>query len=65
MNRVKILVLICLIFSYSVLSQSVSIGLGGGVNFIMGDNYYTNDLGKTGHPYSANAHNFNVTISQS
>ncbi len=48
MNRVKILVLMCLIFSCSILPQSISIGLGGGVNFITGDNYYTNGLGRLG-----------------
>lgn len=48
MNKVKISFALCLMFSYSLFSQSISVGLGSGVNFISGDNYYTNDLGRLG-----------------
>ncbi|MCJ7552463.1 MAG: hypothetical protein MUO34_01145 [Ignavibacteriaceae bacterium] len=48
MNLVKIILMMGLICSYSIFPQSISIGLGGGVNFISGDNYYTNNLGRLG-----------------
>lgn len=48
MNKVKVIFLMCFIFSYSIFSQSISIGLGSGINFISGDNYYTNNLGRLG-----------------
>ncbi|MFO7523999.1 MAG: hypothetical protein R6W68_00965 [Ignavibacteriaceae bacterium] len=48
MNKVKIVLVLCLVFSYPTFAQSISVGLGGGVNFISGNNYYTNKPGRLG-----------------
>lgn len=48
MNPIKIILMMGLICSFSIYPQSISIGLGGGVNFISGDNYYTDNLGRLG-----------------
>lgn len=48
MKSVILILSMCLMFSYSINSQSFSVGLGSGVNFISGDNYYTSELGRLG-----------------
>jgi opacity protein-like surface antigen len=48
MKSLKVVFLICLVFSFEIFSQSLSIGLGSGLNFINGGNYFTDNLGRIG-----------------
>ena len=48
MNEVKIILVTGLIFSYSIFSSINFYWIGGRINFISGDNYYTDNLGRLG-----------------
>ena len=61
MNPVKLSSLILLCFSIPLLSQTFSIGAGTGLNFIQGNNYYTDDFGRIGKYENINGTTTNLT----
>ena len=61
MNFVKLSLAIFLCFSLPLLSQTFSIGAGSGLNFMLGNNYYTDELGRIGRYENINGTNTNLT----
>ncbi|MBU0561231.1 MAG: hypothetical protein KJ799_16780 [Bacteroidetes bacterium] len=61
MRTIKLFLLISLVISFEVFTQSLSIGLGSGVNFIQGGNYYTDNLGRIGRYENLNGTNTSFT----
>lgn len=54
MCKVKIFLILFLVSSPSLFSQSIYVGLGTGINIIEGDNYYTSNFGRFGVYQSVN-----------
>ena len=54
MNKVKFFVVLFLSLSFPLISQTISIGVGTGLNFINGTNYYTNKFGELGRYENVN-----------
>jgi hypothetical protein len=48
MKTLKPILVFFFIFSFQLLPQSLSIGIGSGLNFISGTNYYTDNFGRLG-----------------
>lgn len=54
MRALKIVLVLSLFISVDMFSQSLSVGLGTGLNIISGDKYYTDGLGRIGIYYNTN-----------
>ena len=54
MNKVKYFVVLFLSLSFPLISQTISIGVGTGLNFINGTSYYTNKFGELGRYENVN-----------
>ncbi|MDI6802409.1 MAG: opacity family porin [Bacteroidota bacterium] len=61
MKILKITFVLILFFSAHIFSQSLSIGLGSGLNFINGNNYYTDNFGRLGIYENINGTTTNLT----
>jgi len=60
MNQIKLISIIFLCFSLPILTQTFTIGAGTGLNFIQGNNYYTDDFGRIGLYENINGTNTNL-----
>ena len=54
MNKIKFFVFLFLSLSFPLISQTIYIGVGTGLNFINGANYYTADFGRIGRYENVN-----------
>ena len=61
MKTYKLIILLSFFLSIQIFSQTFSIGIGSGINFITGENYYTNSLGRIGLYENVNGTNTNLT----
>jgi opacity protein-like surface antigen len=61
MKLLKISFVLISLFSVQISSQSLSVGLGSGLNFINGNNYYTDNFGLLGIYENVNGTRTNLT----